>query len=52
MGTFYTLKCPGCGYQFDAVYGSGMLGFDDDLLIKKSLVKQEADPNLQSIYNV
>ncbi|MBP3871306.1 MAG: hypothetical protein J6E46_10050 [Faecalicoccus sp.] len=52
MGTFYTLKCPGCGYQIDAVYGFGMLGFDDDLLIKKSLIKQEADPNLQSIYNV
>ena len=52
MGRYYTLECPSCGYQFDAVYGSGKSGIEDDLLVKKRLIKQEADPNLQSIYNV
>lgn len=23
MGLYFSLKCPGCGYQFDAAYGRG-----------------------------
>ena len=52
MGRYYTLECPSYGYRFEARYSAGKSGIEDDLLVKKRLIKQEADSDLQAIYNV
>ena len=51
MGKFYCLKCPQCGYEFETRYGCGRDGCDVDLRLKIKLENQEAEPEIQAIYN-